>query len=60
MYAFTKLAEQRIKEAMDRGEFKDLEGRGRSLSLEDYFRTPAEVRMAYHIIKNADCAPPDL
>lgn len=60
MYAFTKLAEQRIKEAMDRGEFQNLEGRGRSLSLEEYFRTPADVRMAYHILKNADCAPPDL
>jgi hypothetical protein len=58
--AFTKLAEQRINEAISRGEFRNLEGRGRELSLEDYFRTPAEVRLAYHILKNADCLPPDL
>jgi hypothetical protein len=58
--AFTKLAEQRINEAMKRGEFRDLPGRGRELSLEDYFRTPADVRLAYHILKNADCLPPDL
>jgi hypothetical protein len=58
--AFTKLAEQRINEAVKRGELDNLDGRGHKLSLDDYFRTPADVRMAYHILKNADCVPPDL
>lgn len=60
MDGFFKLAERRISEAMERGEFDDLDGRGQRLDLEEYFRTPAELRMAYKILKNADCVPPEL
>ena len=35
MFAFDKIAERRIQEALDRGEFKDLPGRGKPLQIED-------------------------
>jgi hypothetical protein len=60
MEFFTKLAENRIKEAMEAGEFDNLQGRGQPLNLEDDRHIPPELRMAYKILKNADCLPPEL
>lgn len=55
------LAEQRIHEAMRKGEFDHLEGEGRPLKLEadDPF-VPPEIRMAYRILKNAGFVPPEV
>lgn len=55
-----KLAEDRIREAMERGEFDDLPGRGRPLVLEDDRHIPDDLRLAYKILKNADCLPPEI
>ena len=52
--------EQRIKEAMARGEFDNLPGSGKPLDLEAYFNTPEDLRMAYSILKNARCAPAEV
>jgi hypothetical protein len=60
MEFFVKLAENRIKEAMEAGEFDNLQGRGQPLNLEDDRHIPPELRMAYKILKNADCLPPEL
>jgi hypothetical protein len=60
MEFFAKLAENRIKEAMEAGEFDNLRGQGRPLNLEDDSHIPPELRMAYKILKNADCLPPEL
>jgi len=57
---FTRLAENRIKEAMEAGEFDDLRGKGQPLDLNDDSHIPPELRMAYKILKNADCLPPEL
>jgi hypothetical protein len=57
---FAKLAENRIKEAMEAGEFDDLRGKGQPLNLEEDSQIPPELRMAYKILKNADCLPPEL
>jgi hypothetical protein len=57
---FTRLAENRIKEAMEAGEFDDLSGKGQPLNLEEDSHIPLELRMAYKILKNADCLPPEL
>jgi hypothetical protein len=57
---FSKLAENRIKEAMEAGEFDDLRGKGQPLNLEEDSHIPPELRMAYKILKNADCLPPEL
>lgn len=58
--AMSRIAEQKIKEAMERGEFDNLAGRGQPQDLEDYSRLPDDVRMAYHILKNAGCVPPEV
>ena len=58
--AIERLAEERIREAMDRGEFDDLPGRGEPLELENDSHLPEDLRIAYKILKNADCLPPEL
>jgi hypothetical protein len=60
MFGIEKIAEQRIREAIDRGELKDLPGQGGPLHLEDDSRVPEDLRLAYKILKNADCLPPEL
>lgn len=57
---FDKIAEERIREAMERGEFDDLPGKGKPLKLEDDSHLPPDLRIAYKILKNADCLPPEL
>ncbi len=60
MEFFSKLAENRILEAMEAGEFDNLTGTGQPLNLEEDSHIPPELRMAYKILKNADCLPPEL
>ncbi|MDO9630532.1 MAG: DUF1992 domain-containing protein [Humidesulfovibrio sp.] len=55
-----RLAEERIKKAQDEGVFDDLPGRGRPLDLEDDAHVPEDLRMAWRVLKNADCLPPEL
>lgn len=54
------IAEQRIQEAMQRGDFDNLEGRGRPIEYEDDSFVPPDLRMAYKILKNAGYLPPEL
>src|SRR5512132_3753718 len=54
-----RLAEQRILEAQRKGEFDDLAGKGKPLELEDYSVLPQDLRMAYHVLKNAHVLPPE-
>ena len=61
MYAFEKIAEDRIREAMEQGAFAGLEGEGRPLPAEDTGVAVApEVRMAYKIMKNANILPVEI
>jgi hypothetical protein len=60
MEFFTRLAENRILQAIEAGEFENLQGKGQPLKLEDDSHIPPELRMAYKILKNADCLPPEL
>jgi hypothetical protein len=55
--SFDKIVEAIIKEAMERGEFEDLPGKGKPIDLTAYFDTPEEIRMAHSILKNAGVAP---
>jgi hypothetical protein len=57
---YEKIVEQRIKEAMEKGEFDDLPGKGKPLPLEDDSHVPEDLRLAYKVLKNADCLPPEL
>jgi len=60
MEFFTRIVENRILEAMEAGEFDNLQGMGQPLNLKDDAHIPPELRMAYKILKNADCLPPEL
>ncbi|MEW6659403.1 MAG: DnaJ family domain-containing protein [Thermodesulfobacteriota bacterium] len=60
MEFFQRIAENRILEAIDSGLFDNLRGRGKPLKFEDDSHIPPELRMAYKILKNADCLPPEL
>lgn len=53
---FDKLVESLIKEAMERGEFDNLQNKGKPLDLSAYFETPEDLRMAYSVLKNAGMA----
>lgn len=54
------IAETRILEAQERGDFDDLPGAGQPLALEDEPLVSEELRVAYRILKNAGCLPPEL
>ena len=60
MLAFTWMAERQIEDAMRRGEFDDLPGRGKKIVYEDDSMIPADLRMAYKILKNAGYVPQEL
>lgn len=60
MLALQRLAESKIRAAMERGEFDDLPGRGKPLVLEDLSGVPAELRMGFKLLRNAGCLPPEL
>ena len=60
MDTFERIAENRILEAIEAGLFDNLQGKGKPLNLEDDSHIPAELKMAYKILKNADCLPPEL
>jgi hypothetical protein len=55
-----KAVESIIREAMARGEFDDLPGKGKPVDLTDYFNTPEDFRLAYSIMKNAGVLPEEV
>jgi hypothetical protein len=57
---FDKIADQKIREAMEEGKFDNLPGKGKPLNLEDDSHLPEDLRLAYKILKNAECLPPEL
>jgi len=60
MHAFEAIAEQRISEAVARGELDNLPGAGQPLNLEEDLLVPEDLRMAYRILKNAGYVPPEV
>ena len=59
LQAVVFIAEQRIAESMRKGEFDNLEGRGKKIVYEDDSMVPEDLRMAYKILKNAGYVPDD-
>ncbi len=57
---FTQLAESKIQEAIDNGELRYDNYRGKPIDLDDYFRIPAQYRMSYQILRNANALPPEV
>ncbi len=57
---FAKIVEERIRKAQKKGEFDNLEGSGKPLNLLNDQTVAEELRLAYKILKNADCLPPEI
>jgi hypothetical protein len=57
---FSKIAERKISDAMEKGEFDDLPGHGKPLYLEDETWIPDDLRAVYRILKNSGHIPPEL
>src|SRR5438552_9533516 len=55
-----KIAEQRIREAMERGEFDNLPLYGKPIKLDDLVGVPEHLRMGYKILKNAGVLPEEM
>ena len=57
---FEKIVEERIRKAQKQGEFENLIGSGKPLKFNSDLFVPEELRLAYKILKNADCVPPEI
>jgi hypothetical protein len=53
MHVLEWIAEQRIEEAVSRGEFAGLPGEGAPLPPEDNEHVPDDMRLAWRVLKNA-------
>ena len=60
LIALQQIAENKIREAQREGELDNLPGEGKPLCLDDDSHIPAELRMAYRILKNADYVSPEV
>lgn len=60
MLYLEKIAEERIKQAIEKGEFDHLEGFGKPVDNSDYFNAPPDERIAWHILKNAGVVPEEI
>ncbi|HLM60249.1 MAG TPA: DUF1992 domain-containing protein [Pyrinomonadaceae bacterium] len=58
--SLSKVIDERIREAIEAGEFDNLEGAGKPLDLDDYFSTPEELRMGYSVLKSAKIVPEEV
>lgn len=54
------MAEARIRDAIEEGQFDDLPGKGEPLVLDDDSRVPADLRGAYRVLKNAGLLPEEM
>lgn len=57
---FERIVEERIKNAQYQGMFENLPGAGKPLDFSDDHHIPEDLRLAYKILKNADCVPPEI
>ena len=55
-----KLIEEQIRNAIEAGEFDNLEGAGKPLNLDDYFAAPEDLRMGYSVLKSNKFVPPEV
>lgn len=57
---FHPIVEEKILEAQKAGAFDNLPGKGKPLELDDLSWVPEELRVAYHILRNAHLLPPEV
>jgi hypothetical protein len=56
---FLRIAEDRIKQALERGDFENLSGKGKPLPQDDLL-IPEDLKIAYKILKNSGFLPPEI
>lgn len=57
---FKKIAEEKIREAMENGVFDNLELKGKPIKLEENPFVPEELRVVYKILQNAGFLPKEI
>lgn len=60
MSIFARIAEAKIQEGIERGDFEGLPGRGKPLVFEDMSHVPPHLRLGYKVLRNAGVAPPEV
>ncbi|MGD0883998.1 MAG: DnaJ family domain-containing protein [Thermodesulfovibrionales bacterium] len=55
-----KIADERIREAMERGELDNLRGAGKHLTFEDETWMAEDLRLAYRILRNSGYIPAEI
>ncbi|ARF66607.1 hypothetical protein B7C51_00525 [Paenibacillus larvae subsp. pulvifaciens] len=60
MDVFSMIAEQKIQEAIQKGEMDNLPGQGKPLVLENWSSVPEDLRLAYKILKNSGHLPEEM
>ncbi len=58
--SFEDVVDRKIREAMDRGDFDNLPGRGKPQDHDAYFRLPEDLRMGYTVLRNAGYVPAEV
>jgi hypothetical protein len=56
----SRIVEEKIQEAIERGEFNNLQGAGKPLTLDDDSLVPEDLRASYRLMKNAGVLPEEL
>ena len=57
---FDDPVEMKIRKAMAEGEFDNLKGKGKPLDLDKYNQVSEHMRIAYHVLRNADYIPEEV
>lgn len=60
MGLFERIAEERIQQAAETGAFDNLPGKGKPFAFEDDSMIPEDLRLAWKILKNSGCVPPEV
>lgn len=56
----SRIVEEKIQEAIESGEFNNLQGAGKPLTLDDDSLVPEDLRASYRLMKNAGVLPEEL
>ncbi len=60
MSIFEKIAQNKIQEAIENGEFDRLSNKGQPINLDEYFATPEDIRIGNSVLKNAQVLPAEI
>jgi hypothetical protein len=58
--SFDRIVDKKIRDAMAEGMFDDLPGSGTPIDLDAYFQVPDHLRLAYSVLKSANCVPEEV